>query len=268
MTLEQIEPRGWSSSRWWTFICVVFVAQLVLILWLGRPQRIIRVPKDVSPVLRLAGRGATNVLALTDPTLFVLPHMEGFSGLAWLTVPEQEYRPTEWSEPEHWLTLAEDKLGARFNEFISTNTPDRLPVFAQPEFRFKQPVVVEPAAFPTQSLLRLTGGLADRKLLVAPSLPSWTNAEILTNSVVQIMIGADGKPVSTPTLLKPPGSGGPNEADLFALREARKVQFEPLNVSDPLDPLEGLTVGQFVFEWHTLPLPVTNTPSGNSSAGP
>ncbi|HLH53260.1 MAG TPA: hypothetical protein VKY92_06550 [Verrucomicrobiae bacterium] len=262
MTAQAIEPGRWSPGRWWTFVGLVLLAQLALILWLGRPHPAKRASKDSAPVLRLAGPAAASLLALTDPTLFALPHVEGFSGPAWLTIPAQIYQPSEPSEPDHWLTLSREKLGSSFNQFLSTNTETQLPVFAQPDLVFKQPVVVESPLFPTQSVMRLTGGLADRRLIVPPALPSWTNSEILTNSVVQVIIGADGKPLSAPTLLKPPASGGPTEADLFALREARKLRFEPLTGVDPLDPMAGLVVGQLIFEWHTLPVPTTNAPSG------
>jgi hypothetical protein len=264
MTHESAEQHPWPAKRWWWLISLVFVTQLGLIFWLGRPQRTVQVPNDVAPSLQLAGEETAKILALNDPTLFALPHLEGFSGEAWLTIPPQEFQPFEWSEPPHWLTLSQEKLGASFKEFAATNQLNDLPVFAHTQFQLKQPELVEPKLFPTQSLLRLTGALAGRRLLVAPSLPSWTNAEILTNSVVQILVGADGLPVSTPTLLKPPGSG-PNEADLYALREARKARFEPLSVRDPTDPMAGLTLGQFIFEWYTLPVPVTNNPTDNKS---
>lgn len=267
MTHESAEPQSWTANRWWALISLVFATQLGLILWLGRPQPSVSVPNDVAPLLQLAGEETAKVLALSDPTLFALPHREGFSGQAWLTIPPQKSEPFEWSEPPHWLTLSQDKLGASFKEFASTNQLNDLPVFAQLEFQFKQPEVTQSKLFPTRSVLRLVGALAGRRLLVAPSLPSWTNAEILTNSVVQLLVGADGRPVSTPTLLKPPGSG-PNEADLYALREARKARFEPMNVPDPADPMAGLTLGQFVFEWYTLPLPVTNNPVQNKLPKP
>jgi hypothetical protein len=200
------------------------------------------------------------MLALSDPTLFALPHQVGFSGSAWLTIPAQEFHPFVWSEPNHWFNLAPNDLGSDFREFMSTNQPDILPIITQPDLQFKIPQVAESNPFPTQSTLRVTGGLADRRLLVTPALPSWPNSEILTNSVVQLLVGADGKPVSIPILLKPPGVGA-NEADLHALREARKARFEPLSVNDLTNPLAGLTWGLLVFEWHTLPLPDTNSPA-------
>jgi hypothetical protein len=98
--------------------------------------------------------------------------------------------------------------------------------------------------------------LAERRLLASPDLPPWPSREVLTNSVVTLWVDANGQPVSAPTLF-PPGSGSA-DADQCALQEARRARFEPLNTADPTDPMAGLTWGQLIFEWRTLPLPATN----------
>jgi hypothetical protein len=255
MIQDLVESQRWPAKRWWALIGLVFTTQLGLILWLGRPQRVRPLPNDRAPTLQLAGQGAAEVLALSDPTLFALPHREGFSGAAWLTIHAQEFRPFAWSEPPFSLAPIQTQLGADFEKFMSTNQPDGLPVVAQPELKFKVPVVVQSEPFPTESTLLLTGGLAGRHLLASPALPSWPSAEILTNSVVHMLVAADGES-NLATLLRP--TSGSIEADQYALREARKARFEPLMVNDPANPLEGLTGGQLVFQWHTLPLSITN----------
>jgi hypothetical protein len=260
MTQTMADGQNWSNSRWWWMIVLVFASQLFLIFWLGRPHKSIPAANDPAPQLGMVGPDAAQVFALRDPTLFALPHSEGFSGPAWLTVPRQVLELPELSEAPEWLALVQNKLGVSFKGFSNTNIAGELPVFAQSDLQLKQPVVApDPDAFPTQSLFRLTGDLAKRRLLTPLTLTNWPSAEILTNTVVQILVGADGRLVSAPTLLKP--RGGPNEADLYALREARKARFEPVTVQDPLNPEAGLAWGQFVFEWHTVPLPLTNSPA-------
>jgi hypothetical protein len=252
MTHEVLELQRWPTGRWWARIALVFLAQLGLIFWLGKPQPVIPPRNEAASTIRLAGPAAAQFLALTDPTLFALPHRESFSGEAWLTIPAQGF---VWSEQPYSLALNQARLGSDFNEFMATNQPGGLPDFAQPAFDLKVPGVVETELFPIQSGLRLTGALAGRRLLVAPALQPWASSEILTNSVIQVLVGADGKPISLTLLIK----SGFSQADEYALREVRKARFEPLNVSDPMDPMAGLTWGQFVFEWRTLPLPATNT---------
>jgi hypothetical protein len=233
----------------------VLVVQFGLIFWLGKPQPIPPQFTDLAPSLQLVGPDANQVLGLTDPTLFALPHREGFSGAAWLSMPVQQFQPYLWSEPSRWLALAQDRLGADFESAMATNQLNALPVYAQPDLELKRPSVTESLSFPTRSTLRLMGDLARRRLLVRPTLPSWPSADILTNTVVQVLVAADGKPVSATILDKKSGSLA---ADQQALRDALNARFEPLDVTDPANPLAGLSLGQMVFEWHTLPLPATN----------
>lgn len=148
-----------------------------------------------------------------------------------------------------------EKLGVDFENFIATNQPQGLPTIAQPELTLKLPAVEESSPLPDRSRLHLEGALAGRRLLVSPELPSWPSAEILTNSVVQVLVDLDGNPY-TATLLAKSGSA---EADQHAVREARHARFEPLSLADPAKPLAGLAWGQLIFEWHTLALPATNS---------
>jgi len=254
MTHEVAEPRHWPVGRWSALIAGVFATQLGLIFWLGKPHPAPPPATDFAPSLSLAGAGAAEVLALSDPTLFALPHRENFSGPAWLSIPEQE--PPRVEEATPWLELAQEQLGADLRTYMATNRPTDAPLFDKSGFRFKQPAVASSQPFLTISTLRLTGDLARRRLLNPPALPSWPSTEILTNTIVEVLVGADGKPFS-PKLQVP--SSGSVEADRYALGEARKARFEPLLVSNPDDPLAGLMWGQFVFEWQTVPLPATNS---------
>jgi hypothetical protein len=263
MIQEGAEPQRWPANRWYGLIALVLAAQFVFIFWLGKPQPVVhRPPADLAPLLQLTGTGAVQVLAFNDPTLFALPHQESFSGSAWLTIPLQEFAPFVWSEPPRFLSLAKDELAADFESFMTTNQPEGLPAVEQPELTLKLPEVEESPSLPDRSRLRLTGALAGRRLLVSPTLPSWPSADILTNSVVQMLVDTDGKPVSATLLSK----SGFSEADQHAVREAYRARFEPLNPGDPNNPLAGLTWGQLIFEWHTLPLPATNSPPESSSA--
>jgi hypothetical protein len=256
MIRELVEPQRWAIGRWGAFISMVFIVQLGLIFWLGRPHAIPAPVVDFPPAIRLAGPGAADVLALSDPTLFALPNLKNFSGPAWLSFTDQDLRPSVGVEATPSLALAREELGTAFQTYMSTNEPTGAPVFDEPEFQLRQPVVADSRPFSSQSTLRLAGDLARRRLLNPPILPSWPSAEILTNTVVEVLVAADGKLISPPTL--DVHSSGSAEADRYALNQVRKARFEPLLVRNPADPLEGLMWGQFVFEWQTLPLSATN----------
>lgn len=258
------EPRLRPRRRWWGLVAVVFGLQVGLIFWLGARTPISPRRAANAPSLQLTGNASLEKMGLSDPTLFALPHQQGFSGPAWLKVLPPEIQSFEWSDSSRWLPLPIDQLGTAFNRFIQTNSFNSLPTPPQPE---PELTIADPAPLAlsrSHSGLRLLGGLAGRRLMEPPRLPSFAHTDILTNSVVQMAVDAQGRAVSF-TLL-PPGSGS-MEADQYALKEARAARFEPLNASEPDRPPgrpAPLTWGQMSFEWHTLPV----SPTKPSAAGP
>jgi hypothetical protein len=236
-------------------LALVFIAQLAIIFWLGARGPIYANGAAAVPGLRIAGPAWHELLALKDPTLFALPHQQGFAGTAWLTVTNFGAEPYLWSEPPRWLTLPLDDLGAVFRHYIATNQfgPPEAPARLQPEF--VSPEVSSGGDLPRESRLHLTGGLTLARPVV---LASWTNSEMLTNSVVQVLVGSEGRPESI-TLLS---GSGLKEADQTALQEAIRARFQRVSVpaATATDRAGGLKWGQMVFEWHTVPPLPTASP--------
>src|SRR5689334_11444500 len=152
MTIEPADPQRWPSRRWWTIIAIVFATQLALILWLGKPERTRGAVKELIPHLEVAGPETAGALTMNDPTLFALPHQQGFSGLAWLNV---EYSAPTPRESAQLLPLDQQSLGSDFKHFMATNHESGFPVVAQAEFEFRTPALSISPSFPTQSTLRL-----------------------------------------------------------------------------------------------------------------
>lgn len=255
------QPRGWSVGRWATGIALVFGGQMGLIFWLSIPQHVEarRVPGP-PPSLQLAAKGSREMLALKDPTLFALPHRESFSGPAWFMESNLTFEPFVWTEAPRWQGLDSNELGAAFSKVIESQ-PAMLPL--PPRSSVEEPRLPElpfPSPFPTQSSLRLTGALARRSLSTPLQLRSWEHTDILTNSVVQVLLGQDGRPLSCKLL--PPGSGL-SIADAEALTLARSARFQPASHEGPgyqPKPSDGLAVGEMIFQWNTLLVPDTNQP--------
>jgi len=247
---------GWSRTRWGAWIGLVFALQLGFIFALGDRRPITPRSASAAPALRLAA-GSDELLALSDPTLFALPHRLGFARAAWLRAPAVTFPQFRWTEPPLLLERPLHELGATFAQFLQTNTVAAFELETKPAPELTPPP--EPDLQPAvsaRSTLRLDGDIAHRRLLNPPDLPPRPATDVLRDSVVQVLVDAEGTVLSA-KLLSPnplqPGSGSP-QADQQALAFARATRFEPL-------PGAGSKagVGTLIFSWHTVPL--TNAPS-------
>jgi len=250
----------WSRRRWLLLIGLIFSGQVALIFLLGEHSPARARTRGPAPAFRLASPRAAEFLALEDPTLFALPHRQGFSGRAWLHVFSQKLPSFEWSEQPQWLPLPVAQLGQTFNRFMETNQPGLGPVLAIAESELMVPEISPGSVLREESALRLSGSLAARRLLTPLALKSWPNADVLTNTVVHVLVDGSGQTFSPKVLL--PGSGS-KEADQYALEQAKAARFDSILPTGPqsvTNPPARLTSGEMIFEWHTLPLPGTKPP--------
>ncbi|MFO1488722.1 MAG: hypothetical protein U1F65_09615 [Verrucomicrobiota bacterium] len=250
MTDAAVETRPWSRQRWWLAIALVLGAQLALIFLLERNTHRPRRAGRPVPVMEWRQNVSLEPLAVNDPTVFVLPHVRGFSGAAWLNrLSFVQYQSVDWTEPPRVLALAADGLGAHFQDFPQLTVfpeietiPTVPPVTTVPVTEaLERPVAV--------STLRLDGALTGRRLLNPPVLPLWETSDLLTNSTVQLLVGPDGRTLSVTLLstgVKVPKQA---EADARAMELAKDVRFEPAT---------GLVLGNLTFEWQTLAPAATN----------
>jgi hypothetical protein len=237
--------------RLWIAIALVFAAQVAVVFWVGNPPPPPPLPVSSVPVVHMAGAESRELLALQDPTLFVLPHRDNFSGAAWLNLRPREFSPTNWTEPARPLELSPEQLGATFIAFMQTNRP---PMF-QPRIDSGLDTA-EAAAPPMPSLsapsrLRVEGDLARLKLLTPLRLPPQTNSDLLTNTVIQLEVDSRGNPFSAVVWAK----SGSDDADQEALTNfAKAVRFAP---PEPAAlgsvPPDKMISGKLVFEWQTMP---------------
>jgi hypothetical protein len=260
MTAALVESPRWSPRRWLAMVGLIFGVQLGLIFWLGDASPIRERAATPALTLKLAGNAAGELLAFNDPTLFARPHPQRVPAPAWLSTPRPEVRLFGWPEPTNYLLLSIDQLGAGFNRFVETNAFGSLPSPTMPLPELTIPEIPLQPAFAERSTVRVELDRAPRRLLTPLDLPSWESPDILTNSVVQIVVGADGTPVSV-TLLS--GSGS-RAADEDALQQANAARFETLGQSPfatALNPAAQLDWGRMIFRWHTLPPASTNVPA-------
>ena len=246
------EPQGkgpWSLSRWLMLIALVFVAHLALIFTFGERKPAAPHAVTNTPELKLA-TSSEEWLALNDPTLFAQPNLAGFAGPAWLEPPHVEFHRQEWTEPPRWLGLPVAELGDTFSQFMLTNRFVTSQFELKPPTRFIAPVVPVEPALAKASMMHIEGDLTRRRLLTPISLQSWPDDDVLAPSVVQALVDAKGNVVSVVLL----SSSGLDAANQRALELVRAARFAPS---------PGLTIGRFVFDWHTIAPPATNAPAGS-----
>jgi len=242
---------GWSWQRWLTLVLLVFAAQLALIFVLGEKK--FPPPRAVANVPRLTlADGSNELIALEDPTLFVLPRANDFAsaGQAEMSVVTQP--SLRWTEPPGELLSPDNEtLGAVFTRFMRTNQFAAPPLDFQPEPKLRGPVLSLPPAFAENSALQVEGELTQRKWLNPVSLTNWPYADVIAPSKVQVTVNEAGGVLSA-VLLPPdiPGEVHYDAADQRALELARRLRFAPSL---------HLTVGLLIFNWRTVPPPATHS---------
>ena len=257
MNVTTTAPRSWSGVKWMLALLLVFAAHIVFVYAFG--SRVQPLPREA--VLPFTIRFTTafgDWQELNDPTLFARPHPRGFAGATWMKRPPIALPAFHWNEPSRSLALDTSKLGEGFGESIRNKNDPAVQFAALPspevpglDLRISDLNVSRPFS------LRTGGPLAGRRLINVPQPAAINSADLLTNTVVQVLVDTNGF-VFSPTLL-PPGSGS-LAADNKALELAWTLRFEsPSNKT-------AWTVGTLIFEWQTAAMQengATNAPPKN-----
>jgi hypothetical protein len=240
-------PRAWTRRRFWAVTVILFVLQGgLLFLFASRNDAVMT--HSVQPCyFRLIGTPLTagqltRMFFAVDPTVFPLPSRHGFSDRAWLGQPPPQFEVPNETEGPAWLALDPARLGTNFPHL---NRPRHgLPVAPATEGNPQVepwPAFMSPEEFRSQSAFEIVGELAARQLNAPAGLPPETNAQLLSNSVVQIAVDGAGQVVAARLLER---SGSVN-ADLDALHGAQNLRFRPASSPAPV-------WGEAIFEWQTV----------------
>lgn len=232
---------SWGWRKFLLIILIAFAAHLAFIFLFGAkkpaPQRAV---KNV-PVFQLADN-ASELVRLTDPTLFALPHAEDFPAGVTGETPAWAATEFRWTEPPPFLGLNPANLGGAFSAFMQTNRMEKSALKFKPEPQLASPAINLEPALPQNSSWSLAGGLAGRRVLntISPTSPAVN--DVIAPSRVQLLVSPDGNVVSA-VLLE---SSGLDAADEQALGLARALRFAPA---------KQIAFGEIIFTWHTVPVP-------------
>ena len=254
------EPRAWTARYWWTMAIAVFLAQLALIVIFGSRHPGAVQPVARVPTLQLAG-GDNEFVAVSDPTLFALPHANDFGAAIRRQAPSFPPPLYRWTESPRWLALANTDLLNTFGRFMRTNAFVAISLDFKPEPIFSEPALPSTTPPRPRSTVTFRGDLARRPFLHSRELPDWPETDVIAPSKVQVLVDTAGRVIST--VLLPPDYGVllPTDygiepeirdanADKMALDLARAARFAPAG---------QVTVGQMIFNWHAVPIAATAT---------
>jgi len=247
--------RRWSWHVWFWGFAFLFLTHAVAVFWFAERR-------DVSPSWqkpaaffhlssdREMDRRMAETITLRDPTLFALPHAQGVSGRAWLNFQPQLPRLSNWFAPPEWLSLPIEQLGTSLEEYAATNRPSEEPLLASlraaktPEVRIPDEPII------TRSSVHVEETSANRRLLSVPPLPSMTNSDVLSKTIVAVSVNGDGV-VESAALARESGS---KLADDRGVGLARALRFEPLAIRNTrLRETAPPTIVRVVFTWHVPP---------------
>lgn len=257
MNTTVADPDAWSPRRRWITIGAIALAQIgLLFLFAERASSNPRAKnRDELRVLLnpFSEEQLSQSLLASDPTLFVLPSPQGFSGAAWLAFKPREYQPLDWDESPRWLSANPGELGKTFIRFIQTNSHyDKLKVANKLPPPLEMWMLVESVkSTGRKSGLKIEGDIKTRLISSLPELPSWNHTEPLLDSVVQVAVNRAGDVVASRLV----SSSGLSSANQKALEIVRTMRFRPLNSEQAAT---ALSWGTFIFQWQTLPSPLTN----------
>ncbi len=230
---------GWSTRRWFIYIALALGAHLAFIFLFGANSDPGRRTVTRVPQFQLVD-GNRELVALTDPTLFALPHLNDFYPAAWQRPAAVKPPAFHWSEPPQFLPPVSENLGAAFSAFMRTNAFAALNLDFKPEPPPIGAVENFESLLQKNSTLQLSGLLARRRMLNQITVPALAWNDVLKPSRVQALVDASGNVVSA-VLIE--SSESPT-ADQKALALAHTARFAPA---------ADLMFGELVFNWHTVP---------------
>lgn len=241
---------GWSWKKICLLIALAFAAHLAFIFIFGAKKTPAPRAATNVPQLQLANN-ASEWIALDDPTLFALPHVEDFAPAVWRSTPTN--RPPSFLSPEapSFLSLTVEMLGTEFGVFMQSNQVAALPLNFKPEPELTFAHFSVASLLPENSTLEIAGDIAQRKLLTSVVVPTLAYPDVIAPSKIQILVDAAGKVISAVSLPADNLLEAADRADIGdsnALKIACALRFTPAT---------GVTFGQLVFNWHTVP---TNAP--------
>lgn len=247
------QPSGALQKKFLLLVAFALAAHIALVCLFGTKKNFAPLPVTNVPQIQLANAG-DEWIELNNPALFALPNARDFSSAVWQKNPVIAPPSFRYREEPRWLPLTPETLGAAFAQFMQTNGFGNFRNDFKPPPQFAVLTLDVDSALPQRTVLEISGALAARKLLSAPSLPTLALNDVIAPSKVQVLVDQHGNVHSAVLLpLENPleAAGHAERGDTNAVAIARGLRFAPA-------PLP--TIGEIIFRWQTIPMNTTNAP--------
>ncbi|HUS35439.1 MAG TPA: hypothetical protein VM680_08825, partial [Verrucomicrobiae bacterium] len=180
---------SWSRKRLTIVATIIFLAHVIAIFAIHTPRPMVILPDGFRAPRTLPAPTGTNHTAelddLNDPLVFAGAHEKGFSAAAWMMRPRREFALTNPPTPPRFLAFVRTPLELPGASDLKSRGEDDLP-----EFQFALP------GDPQKSILMIEGELKKRGLIKPIEVPVQIASDVLSNTVVQVAVRADGFPFS------------------------------------------------------------------------
>jgi TonB family protein len=238
----------WKRGKWLVATGLFFAAQVGALVLSSQKRVTSRAVYPDEPLVAMIPSQSSQGGELENPFLFAGASWNDFAADAWLRKPE-------WQAPETGVPVP-----MRFLSFAEAGKPDGSAAWNEP-FAFLQrqrPAATLPGPRETprrerKSELRVDG-LEGRRLLNEPVLAAQVHGDVLSRTVVEALVGADGLVISGRIL----ENSGSARADADAMALTRRTRFSPKPGTNQAPEL-----GKLIFQWHALDLSQTNNVSTN-----
>ncbi|HAV63002.1 MAG TPA: hypothetical protein DCY13_11630 [Verrucomicrobiales bacterium] len=255
----------WSPRRWTVTIGLFFALQAGLAWKLADPAPVQtrgdELPFHIRHLPESQSVEVATLLNLIDPTRFVLPSRQGFSGPAWLEMRPLVHQSPGWSSPPEWLRFNPNGLLGDLATFGETNHPVRASVA---EFLTRPPeervALSDSLLPPAETRFALRGDVSRADLTGLPALPSLEHSGVLSPSVVSLSIDERGR-VFALALRESSGSAA---ADQQAVAIGRSLRFNVrpgFPAAQSRDDFGRLRRAFLTIHWWTRPPTATNPPA-------
>lgn len=235
-----LEKQIWPLKKWYTLIgCLFIIHILFYYIFLDSRKIVPRQPDTRQKTLMVANYDTdphslvASMIEAFDPSVFAGAHENGVSGFLWTEKPSTTYS-TKSSYPSFEITPPANIFTKELSDVLMP-TAERIEAQESPyvpSLKLKESYV---RTFPSQSYILLPDSLRNTWKLPPMELPTQSWNGTLPNTVVQAVLGEDGR-VFSATLFSSSGMPKADEDAIRAIQSMRLLPFNPVLTDTPHRP--------------------------------